>query len=186
MSTAASRHRSDIGPVVVMGVSGAGKSLIGETLAKALSVPFIEGDQLHPRANVEKMSSGIPLTDEDRWPWLDRVGEALAAASGRSDGAVASCSALKKSYRDRLRAAVGPRLRFVFLSGDRALLEERMTARKHHFMPAGLLDSQFATLEAPTDEADVLTVDVSPTPDEIVAAIVDGLERQPRDGGVSP
>jgi gluconokinase len=163
---------SQIGPVVVMGVSGSGKSFIGTRLADALALPFIEGDQLHPEANVAKMSAGIPLTDEDRWPWLDRVGEALKAATRNGGGAVAACSALKRTYRDRLREFAGPRLRFVFLSGSRDLLLQRMTARKHHFMPATLLDSQLQTLEPPTNEDGVVTIDVDATPEAIVAAAV--------------
>src|SRR5665213_4508431 len=103
MSTAASRPRSDVGPVVVMGVSGSGKSLIGTALAAKHGLTFVEGDRLHPAANVAKMSSGIPLTDDDRWPWLDRVGEELRARTADAGGAIAACSALKRVHRDRLR-----------------------------------------------------------------------------------
>ncbi len=162
---------------IVMGVSGSGKSLIGGAIAAQLGVPFIEGDRLHPEANVAKMSSGVPLTDDERWPWLDRVGEDLRSAAAASKGAVAACSALKRIYRDRLRAAAGPTLRFVFLRGERATLAARLTARKHHFMPASLLDSQLATLEEPTSEAGVCTIDVEATPDAIVAAAVAWLKR---------
>src|ERR1700753_2802445 len=119
MSTAASQPRSKIGPVVVMGVSGSGKSLIGTQLAERLRVPFIEGDRLHPPANVAKMSAGMPLTDDDRWPWLDRVGREVATAAKDAGGAIAACSALKRIYRDRLRSIAGPQLRFVFLRGER-------------------------------------------------------------------
>ena len=155
-----------------MGVSGSGKSLVGGAIAAQLGVPFIEGDRLHPAANVAKMSSGLPLTDDERWPWLDRVGEDLRAAAAAGEGAVAACSALKRIYRDRLRAAVGPSLRFVFVRGRRATLAERLTARKHHFMPASLLDSQLATLEDPAPEAGVCTLDVEATPGAITAAAV--------------
>jgi gluconokinase len=177
MSTATSRSRFDVGPVVVMGVSGSGKSLVGGAVAAGLGVPFIEGDRLHPAANVAKMSSGLPLTDDERWPWLDRVGEELRAAAAAGEGAIAACSALKRIYRDRLRSAVGPNLRFVFLRGKRATLAERLTARKHHFMPASLLDSQLATLEDPTSEAGVCTLDVEATPEAIAAAAVAWLTR---------
>lgn len=170
-----------------MGVSGSGKSLVGAKAAEALSIPFIEGDQLHPEKNVAKMSAGIPLEDADRWPWLDRIGAELARTTAASGSAIAACSALKKAYRYRLRDAVGPHLRFVFLAGSRELLEERMTARKHHFMPASLLDSQFATLESPTGEPGTLTVDVAGTPDDIVAHVVRWLTHdQPSDGAEGP
>ena len=177
MSTVASQLRSDVGPVVVMGVSGSGKSLIGTALAAKLGLPCVEGDQLHPAVNVAKMSSGIPLTDEDRWPWLDRVGEELRARTADVGGAIAACSALKRIHRQRLRDAAGRNLRFVFLRGKRATLAERLTARKHHFMPASLLDSQLATLEDPTGEEGVCTIDVEATPDDIVAAAIAALVR---------
>ena len=143
--------------VVVMGVSGCGKTNVGQALASQLSATFIEGDRLHPAANVAKMSAGTPLTDDDRWPWLDAVGAELR----QHPVAIASCSALKRKYRDRLRLAAGANLRFVFLSVDRLELERRMSARRDHFMPATLLDSQLATLEVPKDEPDVLTLDGS-------------------------
>lgn len=166
-----------------MGVSGSGKSLIGSAIAAELGVPFIEGDRLHPDANVAKMSSGLPLTDDERWPWLDRVGEELRTAAATGGGAVAACSALKRIYRDRLRSAVGPTLRFVFLRGKRATLAARLTARKHHFMPASLLDSQLATLEDPASEAGVCTLDVEATPEAIAAAAVAWLRGKGRGGG---
>jgi len=177
MSMAVSRPRSDVGPVVVMGVSGSGKSLIGSALAAKLGLPFVEGDRLHPAANVAKMSSGIPLTDEDRWPWLDRVGDELRAGTADAGGAIAACSALKRIYRERLRDAAGGNLRFVFLRGKRATLAERLTARKHHFMPASLLDSQLATIEDPTGENGVCAIDVEAAPDDIVAAAIAWLAR---------
>lgn len=139
-----------------MGVSGCGKTTFGEALAGRLNLPFIEGDRLHPAANVAKMSAGTPLTDDDRWPWLDQVGVALAARGS----AVASCSALRRAYRDRLRGAAGPALRFICLVLPRAELELRMRERRGHFMPPALLDSQLATFEPPTTgEDDVLVVD---------------------------
>ena len=134
-------------------------------MAKRLGLPFIEGDKLHPAANIAKMSAGIPLGDADRWPWLDEIGRILVT---NMNGALASCSALKRSYRDRLRAAAGQNLRFVFLDLPRGELERRMRLRQGHFMPAALLDSQLATLESPTDEAGVLTVDGAAALDAIV------------------
>ncbi|MFI6052193.1 gluconokinase [Streptomyces violascens] len=150
--------------IVVMGVAGTGKTTIGPLVAARLGVPYAEGDDFHPAANVAKMSAGIPLDDEDRWPWLDAIG---AWAHGRAGlGGVVSSSALKRGYRDRLRSAA-PGLVFLHLTGDRALIERRMAERKGHFMPAALLDSQFATLQPlGRDEAGV-AVDVSGTPEDI-------------------
>jgi gluconokinase len=142
--------------VVVMGVSGCGKSSMGEALSARLGPPFIEGDALHPAENVAKMSRGIPLTDEDRWPWLATIGKALA---GHADGAIASCSALRRAYRDVLRREAGGDLVFVYLHGSRDLLLDRMKKRQGHFMPAALLDSQLATLEPPGGDENVIEVD---------------------------
>jgi gluconokinase len=144
-------------PVVVMGVSGTGKSTVGIALAVALGVPFCEGDDLHPHANVDKMSAGTPLTDEDRWPWLDRVGAWLAAHDGAG---VASCSALRRVYRDRLRAAA-PDTAFILLDADASTLCARLLARHGHFMPASLLDSQLATLERPAPDERALILDAT-------------------------
>ncbi|WP_255952770.1 gluconokinase [Streptomyces odontomachi] len=150
--------------VVVMGVAGTGKTTIGPMLAERLGVPYAEGDDFHPKANIAKMTAGTPLTDDDRWPWLDAIGAWAHDRAGR--GGVVSSSALKRSYRDRLRAAA-PDLVFVHLSGDRALIQDRMAHRAGHFMPTALLDSQFATLQPlQTDEAGV-AVDVSGSPEEI-------------------
>ncbi|MGO6682284.1 gluconokinase [Rhizobium leguminosarum] len=161
--------------IIVMGVSGCGKSSVGEKLAEALHLAFVEGDALHPSANVEKMSKGIPLTDEDRMPWLDRIGEDIKASLEKGEGIIVSCSALKRLYRDRLRAAAGGNLFFVYLEGSRALLMKRMGERKGHFMPASLLDSQLATLEVPTGEPGVVTVDIDDTVDGITAIALEGL-----------
>jgi len=161
------------GPVIVMGVSGSGKSSIGILLAKMLDLPYVEGDELHPKSNVEKMSKGTPLTDEDRWPWLDVIGERLAESA--STGIVITCSALKKSYRDRLRNAAGGKLAFVFLDGSKELLSERMGHRTGHFMPASLLETQLATLERPDKEDGVVTVDIDATPQAIAQAAADKL-----------
>lgn len=165
--------------IIVMGVSGAGKSSIGERLAAKLGCEFVEGDRLHPAANVEKMAKGIPLTDDDRWPWLDQVGNELMTSVEQGKSLVLSCSALKRVYRDRLRKAAGGRLRFVFLKGTPKLLEVRMGERTGHFMPLSLLQTQLATLESPEGEEGVVTVDIDATLDEIVAAAYLGLKKQP-------
>jgi gluconokinase len=157
--------------IVVMGVSGCGKSSIGEAVAVELGIPFFEGDSLHPPANVEKMRQGTPLSDHDRWPWLDRVAQRLAG----EPAAVVSCSALRRAYRDHIRAAVGGPVQFIHLAGDRHLLAARMAARPGHYMPVSLLDSQLATLEPPgKDEA--LTVDIASPPDAVVSAALDYLK----------
>lgn len=154
--------------VVVMGVSGSGKSTVGEQVAELLGVPFVDGDALHPAANVAKMASGIPLTDDDRIPWLRAVGRALAETS--PEGAVVACSALKRSYRDLIRSEA-PDALFAELDGDRALLAARMAARPGHFMPVSLLDSQLATLEPLQPEERGLRLDVSRSPAELADAI---------------
>jgi gluconokinase len=161
--------------IIVMGVSGCGKSSVGAAISQALGLEFVEGDQLHPASNVEKMSKGIPLTDGDRIPWLDIVGETMKAALDRNAGIVVSCSALKQSYRNRLRAAAGGNLFFVYLHGSKELLSTRMSERKGHFMPASLLDSQLATLEVPTGEPGVVTVDIDNTVDGIAKAALRDL-----------
>ncbi|MGA5080191.1 gluconokinase [Streptomyces griseoincarnatus] len=150
--------------VVVMGVAGTGKTTIGPLIAARLGVPYAEGDDFHPQSNIAKMSAGTPLTDDDRWPWLDAIGDWAQGRAGL--GGVVSCSALKRSYRDRLRAAA-PGVVFVHLTGDRALVEDRMSHRQGHFMPTALLDSQFATLQPlEPDEAGV-AVNVTGSPEEI-------------------
>ena len=143
-------------PVVVMGVSGSGKSGVGAALARSLGVLFCEGDDLHPAANIARMRAGTPLTDADRWPWLDKVGEWLAA----HDGGVASCSALRRVYRDRLRA-LAPETAFILLDADADTLRARLSARCDHFMPASLLDSQCATLERPTSDERALILNAT-------------------------
>jgi len=161
--------------MIVMGVSGCGKSSVGEALASRLGLPFIEGDALHPESNVAKMAAGTPLTDEDRWPWLTVIGECMADALSRGEGIVVSCSALKKIYREHLRAATGGHLSFVYLEGSRELLGSRMGARTGHFMPLGLLDSQLATLEVPTAEPGVVTVSIDQPVEGVVADALQGL-----------
>jgi gluconokinase len=162
-----------MGPVIVMGVSGCGKTTAGEALARHFGVPYIEGDALHPGSNVAKMASGTPLNDDDRWPWLEKIGAALKSHPG---GAVATCSSLKRVYRERLRQTAGEGLRFVFLKCSKEVLEKRMRARKGHFMPPSLLASQLATLEDPGGEAGVVTVNGDAAHEEIMAEIVGGLE----------
>ncbi|MCD2173410.1 gluconokinase [Rhizobium sp. C4] len=164
--------------IVVMGVSGCGKSSLGEALAHRLGLPFIEGDALHPAENVAKMASGAPLTDEDRWPWLARVGEALAAPDG---GAVVSCSSLKRVYRDVLRREAGEGVIFVHLHGSRELLLSRMQRRPGHFMPASLLDSQLATLETPGPDENAIPVDCAEPLHPALERVADLISaRQPR------
>jgi gluconokinase len=163
--------------VVVMGVAGTGKTTIGPLLAAALGVPYAEGDDFHPPANIAKMSAGTPLDDADRWPWLDAIGQWAHSRAGL--GGVASSSALKRSYRDRLRAAA-PDAVFLHLTGDRALIEQRMADRKNHFMPTALLDSQFATLQPLGDDEAGVAVDVSGTPEEITQRAVAALRRLER------
>jgi gluconokinase len=147
--------------VVVMGVSGAGKTTLGRALAAALGVEFLEGDAFHPADNVAKMSRGQPLDDADRWPWLDRLAAELAGAAAARRGLVLACSALKRAYRDRLRKGA-PGLRLVYLKGDKAVIRARLEGRKAHFMPPGLLDSQFAALEEPDADESPLVIDVTP------------------------
>ncbi|GGF38310.1 gluconokinase [Marmoricola endophyticus] len=159
--------------VVVMGVSGSGKTTVAEKLADRIGAALVEGDDLHPQANRDKMRSGTPLTDDDRWPWLDRVAAALESTDGP---VVVTCSALKRAYRDRLRAGA-PGTFFVHLDGDPQLLKDRQAAREGHFMPPSLMDSQLDTLEQlGADEAGV-RLDVAAPPerlaDEAAAAVRD-------------
>lgn len=153
--------------LVMMGVCGCGKSTVGEALAKSLGWRFLDADDFHPPANVAKMAGGTPLTDDDRWPWLDGIAEELAAILARGEHAVLACSALRQAYRDRLARAGD--VRFVHLAGDRATIAARLAERKHRYMPSSLLDSQFAALEAP---AAALVVDVSQDIDRQVAQVV--------------
>ena len=170
---AMSTLRAEERPIVVMGVSGTGKSTVGSALAQALGLRFVEGDDLHPESNVDKMAHGIPLTDDDRAPWLDRIAEELHRP------VVVTCSALRRVYRDRLRRAA-PDLALVYLHGPRELLAERMGARPGHFMPTTLLDSQLATLEAPTPDENAIAMDVVLTPAEIVERVAARLAIRPR------
>ena len=161
--------------LVVMGVSGCGKTLIGSAVAQLLGLAFIEGDELHPPRNVALMAAGTPLTDADRVDWLAAIAARLSLAQAAGQGLVVSCSALKRSYRDGLRAAC-PGLRFVHLQGSAALLHQRMLARTGHYMPASLLVSQLATLEPPAADEDAISVDIGPPPDHVAATVLAHLQ----------
>jgi len=158
--------------IVIMGVSGAGKTTVGSLLARRLHWTFRDGDEFHPAANVAKMASGIPLTDADRWPWLQAIHTYLSKTLDNGDSAVVACSALKEEYRRRLSNGLSG-VRFVHLSGTPELLAQRVAARKDHFMPPGLLGSQLAILEAPSD---ALVVDIGQSPEELAEEIIRRLE----------
>lgn len=160
--------------LIIMGVSGCGKSTVGQRLAQRIGVPFLEGDALHPPRNVALMAAGTPLTDADRAGWLDAIAERLSGLGPR-EGLVVSCSALKRAYRDRLRAAA-PDLQFVHLHGTRALLAARLRERQGHYMPPALLDSQLDTLEIPSADEAVLTLDIAEPSDPLVAQIEHHLQ----------
>ena len=160
--------------VCVMGVSGAGKTVVGTLLADALAVPFLEGDALHPPENVRRMAQGIPLTDDDRRGWLRAIADRISESRRGSSGLVVACSALKRAYRDVLRGADG-QLQFVHLTGDAAIIRQRMGQRAGHYMPASMLDSQLATLEVPGVDEHAWTFDVADRPAAIVARIVERL-----------
>src|SRR5271166_1286035 len=160
--------------LVIMGVSGSGKSTVAERLAKRLGWEMVEGDRLHPPANVEKMRKGIPLDDADRGPWLDRIGEELKAWAAAGRSGVMTCSALKRAYRARILAA-RPDVRFVYLKGSEQLIGSRVSVRHHEYMPASLLKSQFETLEEPMPGEPVITVDAGDTPEIEVQTIIDAL-----------
>lgn len=153
--------------MVVMGVSGCGKSSVGEAVAAGLGIPYRDGDDLHPAANVAKMAAGTPLTDQDRWPWLDKIGHVLA----KEAPVIIGCSALKHSYRDRIRAEAGGAVTLVYLEGSRDLIAGRMARRTGHYMPLSLLDSQFAALEPPGPE-EAISVSIAQPLDAIIAEIL--------------
>ena len=160
--------------IVVMGVSGCGKSTLGSRLAAAVGYRFIEGDLLHSAANLRKMSAAVALTDADRWAWLRDIG--LGLSSALPGGAVAACSALRRSYRDRIRAACCEPTLFIFLDLDRESLIRRLSVRKNHFMPISLLDSQLQTLERPDVEEDVITIDGQLNPVEQLRSVIHQLQ----------
>jgi carbohydrate kinase (thermoresistant glucokinase family) len=172
--------------VALMGVSGSGKSTVAALLAAALGCRFQEGDNLHPRENVEKMRSGTPLSDADRLPWLRKIAEEIDSWRARGECGVLTCSALKRAYRDIIIADRHDVV-LVYLKGSRDLIHHRMAARHEHFMPIALLDSQFATLEEPTPDEHPIIVDVGGKPAEIAHEIVRQLEeRQHQTGGPAP
>lgn len=158
-----------------MGVSGCGKSTLGEQLAAALHCRFVEGDALHPPDNVARMAAGTPLGDDDRAGWLAAIAALLADSAARGQALVVSCSALKRSYRDRLRSDC-PGLRLVHLHGDPALLARRMSSREGHYMPPALLDSQLATLELPAADEGAISLDIADPPPVLLAAALAGLD----------
>ncbi|MFL6552588.1 MAG: gluconokinase [Chthoniobacterales bacterium] len=155
--------------LIIFGVSGAGKTTVGKLLARELGWSFIEADDFHPAANIEKMRSGHPLTDKDRWPWLEQLRQQIERSFSAGENAVLACSTLKRAYRDRLR--VSDEVKFVFLSGDYALVEKQLRSRHGHFMNAALLQSQFDDLEEPKADENVLTIKLGGTPEEIVESI---------------
>ena len=157
------------GAVIVMGVTSCGKTSVGEGLVRELNCPFIEGDKLHPASNIAKMSTGTPLDDGDRWPWLEIIGKAMKAECDIGKGVVASCSSLKKIYRQKLAEAAERPIILIFLCGSRELLAARMADRKGHFMPTSLLDSQLKTIEVPGPEENALHLDVALSVDELIA-----------------
>ncbi|WP_318442097.1 gluconokinase [Photobacterium leiognathi] len=160
--------------IIVMGVCGSGKSTIGEGIAARLKAKFIDGDDLHPRANIQKMASGNPLNDADREPWLERIRDAAYSLENKNEIGIIVCSALKKKYRDQIREG-NQSVSFVFLDGDRELILERMRARKGHFMRETMLTSQLETLERPVDEAGVFTVSIEGSVTDIIENAVEQL-----------
>ncbi len=160
---------------VIMGVSGCGKSQIGQAFSKAVGARFFDGDDLHPAENIAKMSRGEPLNDEDRKPWLGKVGAQLA---GSDEPVVIACSALKRFYRELIVETAGKPVTFLYLEGTREVLSERMKHRDGHFMPVALLDSQLATLEPPGPDELTVKASIDQTPDEVVAELLRGLQRK--------
>ena len=153
--------------VVVMGVCASGKTTIGEHLAKKLGRKFIDGDDLHPRANIQKMASGQPLNDDDRKPWLERIRDAAYSLESKNEHGIIVCSALKKIYRDQIREG-NENVSFLFLDGSKELILERMRARQGHFMKENMVNSQFETLERPEDEPRTIFVSIDATIEEVV------------------
>jgi gluconokinase len=163
--------------IVLMGVSGCGKSTTGAALSKALGWPFRDADSFHPPANIAKMSQGLPLSDDDRAPWLAAIAGWIDERCERGEPGIVSCSALKRAYRQRI---IGDRrgVRLVYLRGGKALIGRRLEARKHHFMPASLLDSQFTVLEEPRADEQPIVVSVAMSPRRVVDAILAALRLQ--------
>ncbi|MSS84351.1 gluconokinase [Actinomycetaceae bacterium WB03_NA08] len=160
--------------VVVMGVAGCGKTTVAQLLSDQMGWILIEGDDYHPQANIDKMARGIPLTDADRWPWLDTLANWMAQQEDAGKSSILTCSALKRKYRDRLRSGV-PDVRFIHLDGSEELLAQRMRERTGHFMPPSLLPSQLATLERLMPDENGVVIDIDTTPEHIAAAAVQWL-----------
>jgi carbohydrate kinase (thermoresistant glucokinase family) len=161
--------------IMVMGVSGAGKSTVGRILAARLSCPFRDADSFHPKANIEKMSRGEPLTDDDRWPWLHAIAAFIAEHRAAGTQCVVTCSALKRVYRNIVTNKQSTDVRLVYLKGEFDLIAARLAARKGHFMPAALLQSQFAALQEPAIDEHALAVSIDATPEEIAASVLKQL-----------
>jgi gluconokinase len=172
------RRQGERGParaIIIMGVSGSGKSTLASLLAEKLACPFLEGDSFHSAASVAKMQGGEPLTDADRWPWLDRLGAAIGSAVAKEGLAVAACSALRRVYRDRLRAAISAPALFILLEVERDELIRRLNNRPGHYMPASLIDSQLAALERPGSDEPALTLDSTSPPDPLARRVMDWI-----------
>lgn len=163
--------------ICVMGVAGCGKSTIGAAIADRLGGAFIEADAHHPQANIDKMTAGTPLTDEDRWPWLDALGAAAHRTQGTS--VVVACSALRRVYRRRLAEAAHEPVTFIHLAGDKRTIADRMKGRSGHFMPPSLMDSQFATLEPLTADEPGLTLDIARPPEDLIEHALAALKETP-------
>lgn len=161
--------------VVLMGVCGSGKSTVAESLADRLKLPYVDADDLHPWTNTQKMKMGVPLTDEDRWPWLERVGETLIQHRAHHGMAVIACSALRRVYREKIRDIAGQHVLFVLLHGSKDLLLKRMRGRPSHFMPTSLLESQLNTLEMPSPEENALVLNIHDPIATLVDAICEAL-----------
>jgi len=164
-----------VAAVVVMGVSGAGKSTVGRIIAAQLGCPFRDADSFHPAANIVKMSRGEPLTDDDRWPWRQAIAAWIAEHRAAGTTCVVTCSALKRAYRDIVTEKQSADVQLVYLKGDFELIEARLKARKGHFMPPALLESQFDALEEPAADENAITVSIDATPEEIAAKVVQQL-----------
>lgn len=157
---------------VVMGVAGSGKTSIGEGVAERIGGIYIDGDDYHPQSNIDKMANGDPLTDEDRWPWLEIISGELARIDGIG---LVGCSALKKAYRDFISQSVGEPVQFIYLNGSKDLIAKRMAARTGHFMPTSLLDSQFEALEVPDKTENAISIDISGTEQDVINLIVNEI-----------